>query len=91
MIYDSMAKLKNYDEITKHRMALLFEYTNINKKAPSRKIKYKNQTIGWFLADAKSKITDISDELYTKLSINEYIKASIDNYLINREKKKATV
>jgi len=60
---------------------LLLEYCNENKYVPQHKTIYKGHQIGrWFQAQ-KSKIKNIDDDLYKKLSINEHLKKSIDDYM----------
>lgn len=67
---------------------LLFEFCDINKYVPISKEIYKNVKIGSWLFDQKKKINVQNDELYKKLSNNQYIKKSLDDYLINKEKNK---
>jgi superfamily II DNA or RNA helicase len=67
---------------------LLFEYTDINKKCPSGSTVYKKSKIGWWLQTQKSKLDTSEDELYNILSINNYIKKSLDIYLLDRKNKK---
>jgi hypothetical protein len=67
----------NWDEWFK----LLTEYCNENKCIPSKKTEYKNRLIGKWLYRQKNKINNSEDELYKKLSGNEYIKKNLDNYL----------
>ena len=64
---------------------LLFEFSNINKKIPSQKESYKNNNIGVWLQDQKKKINNKICEDYKKLSINNYIKISLDEYLEYKE------
>ena len=67
---------------------LLFEFCNINKKIPLKREKYKNNKIGSWLQNQKNKINNITDIIYIKLSENEYVKKSLDDYLINKEENK---
>ena len=60
---------------------LLFEYCIKYNKTPSQKKKYKNQNIGQWLQNQKSKIKSNKDKIYTELSENKYVKESLDNYL----------
>jgi superfamily II DNA or RNA helicase len=80
---DDDERLK-YDEWKK----ILFEFCNLNKRVPTKSEKYKNKKIGiWFL-NIKNKIKTKNDERYIDLSLNEYIKKSIDNCFINRHNNK---
>ncbi len=67
---------------------LLFKYCDENKCAPQNKTKYETQHIGEWLGSQKKKINNINDELYKKLSVNEYVKKSLDNYLRDSENNK---
>ncbi len=71
-----------------YKMNLLFKFCEENKCAPKYKTNYKGQNIGLWLMHNKQNINNIDDELYKKLSINEYIKSNLDEYLINKEKNK---
>ena len=64
---------------------LLFEYCNINKQMPIKKTKYKNQNIGQWLHNQKKKVKCNTDYVYVKLSKNEYVKQSLDEYLEYKE------
>jgi superfamily II DNA or RNA helicase len=85
MIYNSLGILKNGEEIWEMKKNLLFEFCNINKRIPIAKEKYKNNNIGMWLQKQKKKINDKINDIYIKLSENEYIKKSLDKYLINKE------
>ena len=87
-------KEKNKDKVKltqQQLMNLLFEYCNENKKVPTARIKYKGQNIGMWLHSQKSNINSTEDELYKKLTVNEYVKKSINKYLKNKEKNKDKV
>ncbi len=60
---------------------LLFKYCNENKCYPQSKIRYENRNIGEWLGYQKTKINSVEDDLYKKLSINEYVKKNLDEYL----------
>ena len=60
---------------------LLNEYCDENKCAPQSTTIYKNQNIGIWFQYQKGKIESIDDDIYIKLSENEYIKRSLDEYL----------
>ncbi len=64
---------------------LLFEFCNDKKRIPFQKEEYKNENIGLWLSNQKSKIKSIKDKIYIKLSVNEYIKKCLDKYLVNKE------
>lgn len=63
---------------------LLFEYCNKNKCIPRRKTIYEKRDIGTWLKNQKIKMNSSEDELYKKLSINEYVKENLDIYLIKK-------
>ena len=63
---------------------LLFKYCNKNKKVTTKKIKYKNQNIGTWLQNQKTKIKSNTDDIYIKLSENEYVKKSLDDNLAKK-------
>jgi len=67
---------------------LLFEYCNENKQIPTNKKEYKDIKIGQWLQDRKFNLIDNKDIIYIKLSENEYVKKSLDDYLENRSKNK---
>ncbi len=85
---------KRYNNNTKDNLTwdqwkdLLFEYTNNNNRVPIRNEKYKNYNIGSWLSQQKNKIKDTNDDLYIKLSKNEYVKLSIDGCFEFRENNK---
>jgi len=64
---------------------LLFEFCNINKRCIYQREKYKKNNIGNWFQYQKKKINNINDEIYIKLSKNEYVKKSLDEYLINKD------
>ena len=66
---------------------LLFEFCEKEKRCPIKKEQYKNQNIGMWLQHQKTKIKNKDDEIYKKLSINQYVKESLNEYLINKDKK----
>ena len=68
-----------------YNKALLFEYCDLNKSVPTRKEKYKNQLIGSWLQHQKKKIANKNDDLYIKLSGNQYVKQSLDKYLEKKQ------
>jgi len=86
---DSLDKYLEYKKKNKNKEKLkwnewknlLFDYCNENKNIPTKKIIYKSQRIGQWLQDQKKKINSTNDELYKKLSINQYVKDSLDEYL----------
>ena len=85
MIYDSMGKLKNFQEIWDYKLEVLFDFVSKNNRVPKNKEEHKNIKINdWFL-DQKKKINSKEDELYKKLSANNTVKTNLDEYL---EKKK---
>src|SRR3989344_3669684 len=67
---------------------LLFEFCEKEKRCPIQKEQFKNQNIGTWLQTQKKKIKNKDDEIYKKLSINKYVKESLDEYLINKDKNK---
>jgi hypothetical protein len=79
----NMGKVKLEQEEWKE---LLFECCDMNKCAPSGKFSYQNHKIGSWLSEQKKKINSKNDNLYIKLSTNEYVKESIDNYLEHKAK-----
>ena len=85
MIYDSMGILQNNQEIWEMKKNLLFEFCNINKRVPKYKESYKNNKIGGWLHNQKNKINNTNSTDYINLSVNEYVKKSLDEYLVNKE------
>ena len=78
---------KNKDKIKlnfNERCDLLFKYCNEYKCTPTQKTIYENKNIGGWLQHQKSKINSSDDELYKKLSNNNYIKINLDAYLIKK-------
>ena len=63
---------------------LLFEFSNNNKRVPKKNEQYKNIKIASWLQDQKKKINDKNSTVYINLSKNEYVKKSLDEYLINK-------
>ena len=73
---------KNNENLTfEQSVDLLVEFCNINKRCPKPNEQYKNKNIYNFLQNLKKKVNNINNELYIKLSGNEYIKESLDKYL----------
>ena len=81
-------KYLNSDKIKNELYDLLFEYCNENRYTPSVNVVYKNKSLGAFYSYQKQKLNSSEDELYKKLSVNEYIKANLDKYLSDIEKNK---
>ena len=69
----------------KESIKLLFEYCDLYKKVPTNKTEYKNQRIGLFLQNKKTKIKNQTDPIYIELSVNTYVKKSLDENLMYRE------
>src|SRR3989338_8969518 len=67
---------------------LLFEFCEKEKRCPIQKEQYKNHNIGMWLQHKKQKIKNKDDDIYKKLSINQYVKKNLDKYLINKNKNK---
>lgn len=67
---------------------ILFKFCNKNKRVTINKEKIENENIGMWFQDQKKKINSSNEEVYIKLSENEYLKTSLDEYLINKEKNK---
>lgn len=67
---------------------LLFEYCNSNECVPAFSTVYKNHNLGYFLDALKQKIIDSNDDMYLKLSENQYLKESIDKHIQLKIKKK---
>ncbi len=67
---------------------LLFEYSNKHQMVPTKRMSYKNCLLGRWLSAQKREITSNKDEMYIKLSQNEYVKNSINKYFLNKEKEK---
>ena len=64
-----------------YKMNLLFKYCNKFQCVPTTITKYENYNIGGWLHTQKNNIHSIDDELYKILSINKYVKESLDDYL----------
>lgn len=64
------------------RKDLLFEYCDKYKKFPSgKKCVYKNRDIITWLNHQKKKINGIKNDIYKKLSENNYVKEALNRYL----------
>lgn len=74
-----------------YNLALLIEYCNEHECIPPKDSRYKQTNLYHWLGSIKGKINDINDELYIRLSCNEYIKANLDKYLKFIEANKDTV
>ena len=70
-----------------YKKTLLFEYSTINSEAPIQDTMYKDYNIGNFLLAKKGQINNVDDVLYEQLAENNFVKISIDEYLIKRETK----
>jgi superfamily II DNA or RNA helicase len=88
MIYNSMGILRNGEEIWEMKKNLLFEFCNINKRISKALEEYKKYKIGIWFYNQKKKISNANDEIYIKLFENEYVKKSLDEYLIKKEENK---
>ena len=80
-------KCLSYDEMWEMKYNLLVEYVNKHNKMPVSTERYKNLNIGGWVAKQKEKINNINDIVYKKMSKNEIIKKSLDEYLKNKENK----
>lgn len=67
---------------------LLFEFCDKNNRICTGSEKYKEKNIGQWYQDQKKKITSNESDIYKKLSLNEYVKDSLDEFLKNKEKNK---
>ncbi len=67
--------------------SLLFEYCDRYQKVPLNKEKYKEIRIGAWLSSQKNKIKSTHDDVYQELSVNSYVKESLDNYLASKKKR----
>jgi len=67
---------------------LLLKFCEKEKRCPIQKEQYKNHNIGMWLQTQKKKIKNKDDDIYKKLSINQYVKKNLDEYLINKNKNK---
>eukprot|EP01084_Bolivina_argentea_P026395 49092_1 len=68
-----------------YKKQLLFEYSNINRRCCGQNTEYKNQNIGSWLADRKKKIKSSKDKIYIELSHNKYVKANLDQFLLDKK------
>ena len=79
-------KIINKWEIKKN---LVFQFCEQYKRIPKQDEKYYDINIGnWYNISQKRKIKSTEDILYKKLSINNIVKDSIDDYLKNKEANK---
>lgn len=69
-------------------LSLLNEFIKKYNRNPTSKEAYKNVNIGIWLDNQKKKLKTKDDELYKKLSENEFIKQNLDKYLSNTSKLK---
>eukprot|EP01084_Bolivina_argentea_P008552 15993_1 len=81
-------KNKNKKITPDEKNQLLFEYCNANKRHPRRWESFKNVRIGHWLGIQKQNITSKKDDLYIKLAANKYVKKSLDQYLLTKNKNK---
>ncbi len=79
---------KKEDLSSEEKKQLLFEFCNLYQRVPKREEEYKNVKIGILFNNQKINIKNIKNKMYQKLSINKYIKESLDNYLEKKEKNK---
>ena len=64
---------------------LLFEFCKENHTAPQRREVYKEKNLGVWFQRQKTLTKTFNDDIYKKLSENEYVKKSLDDYL-NKKK-----
>ena len=82
LILNKNKEVLNFDQMS----VLLFEFCNKNERCIKQKETYKNQNVGkWYLTSQKSKIKNVSDDIYKKLSKNEYVKENLDEYLKHKK------
>jgi superfamily II DNA or RNA helicase len=63
------------------RKELLFKYCDIKKKTPVRMEVYEHVNLGtWYICEQR-KIQSVKDDNYKSLSVNKYVKKSLDTYL----------
>lgn len=76
-----MIFIKYYQQIKN----LLFEFCDKNERCPNYKEQYKEQRIGVWLHHQKNKIIDYNSDIYKELSLNKYVKKSLDENIKKKE------
>jgi hypothetical protein len=77
------------NDIWEMKKNLLFEFSNKNKRAPKESDSlYKNYNLNLWLQNNKRKIKNKEDNIYLKLSENNFIKINLDEYFENKNKTK---
>jgi len=71
-----------------YKKALLFEYVNEYKCAPSSTTEYKGKKIGSWLSDQKKRLGSVDSSVYKQLSVNPAIKECLDKYIEHKHKTK---
>src|SRR5439155_12721707 len=69
---------------------LFFEYCEKYNILPTAKTTYKKHKIGEWYHGQKKTMNDNNCDSYKNLSVNQIVKTDLDNYLKNKNKKKAT-
>ena len=88
MVYNSMGKIKNLEEIWNFKKNLLFEYVDVFGFCPKKREIYKDIKIGIFLQTIKRNIYNngkYNNYIYNLLSENVILKDNIDKYIENKE------
>jgi hypothetical protein len=82
-------KCMSLNDIWEMKKNLLFEFSNKNKRAPKESDSlYKNYNLNLWLQNNKRKIKNKEDNIYLKLSENNFIKINLDEYFENKNKTK---
>jgi len=84
-VKESLDRYLNKKDKFEEKMNELFKECDKNKNVPSSKTH-----LGMWLHDQKRKIKSIDNDLYKKLSVNSYVKGSLDKYLNNKDIDKLT-
>ena len=82
---------KNHGDILSldKKIMIILKYCNKNKCVPSQKTKCENMSIGYWYFRIRIKIRDNKDDnLYEKISTNQYLKIDLDNYIKKKKAKK---
>lgn len=68
-----------------YKFVLSLQYCNEYQCAPPRATVYREMNIGEWLQDRKKTINSVDDEIYQRLSVNEYMKMNLDKYIATKE------
>jgi hypothetical protein len=77
-------------DLWEERKLMLFEFCDVNRRIPKEREEYKGYKVHSWFKEQKTKMNSTECNIYKKLSVNEYVKESLDKSLEIKKKLKGT-